>query len=267
MELPLNTNIGLIILAFFTSALSGITAAGGGMLLISAMALFLPVHIVIPIHAVTQLASNFSRAILSPATTAWHIGVPFMLGMLIGMPGAIGVYTIYAAKFSALPLGIFVLMMVWLPPHKIASVLKRKGPGAAKKISSRDKPEVCKSRYTGVGFGLLGFIQIFITLFVGSSAPLNLPFLLQQQLKRDQLVATSAMMMTGVSLAKIAIFVGAGFSFVTYTWLLIGLLCAVFGGSWCGTRVRQYIPEQKFVRLLKLVLTLLALRLVVLALV
>lgn len=257
----MNVESGLIILAFFTSTLSAVTAAGGGMLLISAMALFLPVNIVIPIHAVTQLISNFSRAILSPGAVAWKIIFPFMLGIALGIPGATSTYNVFQTKFSALPLGIFVLLMVWIPPGKIAYLLTR-NEKPNKQGSVTDYPSPSMISLGQLGFGLLGFIQIFITLFVGSSAPLNLPFLIQQHLKRDQLVATSAMMMTGVSLAKISIFLAAGFCFSSFIWLILGLIIAVFVGSWVGTRVRQYIPEQRFAHLLKMVLTLLSLRLI-----
>ncbi|MCA1796887.1 MAG: sulfite exporter TauE/SafE family protein [Geobacteraceae bacterium] len=263
----MSTEIGLIVLSFFTSALSAVTAAGGGMLLISAMALFLPVNVVIPLHAVTQLISNFSRATLSPGATVWHICLPFLLGIALGVPGAISVYSVYQAKFSALPLGVFVLLMVWIPPGKIAQLLKPNSTITVQRTSGTDRLETHRISFRKLGFGFLGFIQIFITLFVGSSAPLNLPFLLQQRLKRDQLVSTSAMMMTGVSLAKIAIFIAAGFCFSTYVWLMLGLVFAVSVGSWVGTRLRQYIPEKKFARLLKLVLTLLALRLVIVSIV
>lgn len=232
------------------------------MLLISAMAMFLPLNVVIPLHAVTQLVSNFSRAALSPGATVWHITLPFMLGIVLGIPGASSVYTIYQMKFSALPLGIFVLLMVWIPPGKIAQQLRPKGAITAERISGTGISESYGISFRMIGYGFLGFIQIFITLFVGSSAPLNLPFLLQQRLKRDQLIATSAMMMTGLSLIKIAIIVAAGFCFSAHIWLMFGLVFAVTCGSWFGTRMRQYIPEQKFTRLLKLVLTLLALRLI-----
>lgn len=258
----MSTEIWLITLAFFTSALSAITAAGGGMLLITAMALLLPVNVVIPLHAVTQLVSNFSRAALSPGATVWHITVPFMLGIVLGIPGATSLYSVSQAKFSALPLGIFVLLMVWLPAGKTAQLLRKNGTITAEKNSGTDRAESRKITFRGLGFGVLGFIQIFITIFVGSSAPLNLPFLLQQKLKRDRLVATSAMMMTGVSLAKIGIFTAAGFCFSTYIWLMVGLVFAVSAGSWLGTRVRQHIPEQNFAHLLKVVLTILALRLI-----
>jgi uncharacterized membrane protein YfcA len=168
----------------------------------------------------------------------------------------------FQAKFSALPLGIFVFLMVWIPPVKLAKLFRKNAKKGCETTPETNRRKFSRVYLRGLGFGFLGFTQMFVTLFVGSSAPLNLPFLLRQQLKRDQLVATSAMMMTGVSLAKIGIFIAAGFSFSAYLGLMVGLVFAVFAGSWGGTRVRQYIPEQKFARLLKIVLSLLALRLI-----
>jgi uncharacterized membrane protein YfcA len=205
--------------------------------------------------------------VLSPEVTAWNIGLPFMLGIILGIPGAASVYSISQVKFSPLPLGMFVLLMVWIPPRKIVQLLRPNGPIITEITPGTDRSEPREISFRGVGFGFLGFLQIFISLFVGSSAPLNLPFLLQQKLKRDQLIATSSMMMTGVSLAKIGIFMAAGFCFSNYIWLLVGLVLAVFSGSWFGTRVRQHIPEHKFARMLKLVLTFISIRLIVISLV
>jgi uncharacterized membrane protein YfcA len=251
----------LIGLAFFTSALTAVTAAGGGMLLISAMTLVMPVYFVIPLHAVTQLASNLSRAALSCHSIVWRVALPFTIGVLLGMPGALEVYSRFEMRFSALPLGIFVLLMVWIPPHRLQWRTYTESDAAQKSHLSW-RTLVGRGAFAG-----LGFIQSFLTLFVGSSAPLNLPFLLQQRLRRDQLVATSAIMMTGVSAIKILIFTAVGFPFSAHAGLLCALVVAVFAGSWSGTRLRQRIPEQSFTRILKILLTLLALRLVLISLI
>ncbi|MDY0211899.1 MAG: sulfite exporter TauE/SafE family protein [Desulfuromonadaceae bacterium] len=259
----------LVLLAFFTSALSAVTAVGGGMLFISVLTLFLPIQVVIPVHAVTQLASNCSRAAFSPASIVWPITIPFVTGVILGIPGALNTYQKYQVQFSALPLGIFVLLMVWLPPQKIWLRLtgnKNKGTVLSSRDSrGADEHGYFKNKLGWLGFGALGFIQTFLTLFVGSSAPVNLPFLLRLQLTRDQLVITSATMMTAVSAIKILIFIAAGFGFAAYSGLISGLVVAMLCGSWAGTRMRHHVPEYAFKRILKLILTVLSLRLVILA--
>lgn len=237
------------------------------MLFISILTLFLPIQMVIPVHAVTQLASNCSRVVFSPAAIVWSITIPFVTGVILGVPGAIGVYQKFQVQFSALPLGIFVLLMVWLPPQKIWALLagnrdKRAGLSSGSGCSAGGH---AKAKLGWIGFGTLGFIQTFLTLFVGSSAPVNLPFLLRLQLTRDQLVITSATMMTAVSMVKILIFVFTGFNFAAYSGLITGLIFAMLGGSWAGTRLRHRVPEHAFKWILKIILTVLSLRLVILA--
>ena len=56
--------IGLVALSLFTSALTAAAGIGGGLVLLSVMASFLPPIVVIPTHGVVQLGSNAGRAVL-----------------------------------------------------------------------------------------------------------------------------------------------------------------------------------------------------------
>ena len=275
------------------------------MMLISTMTFFLPVSVVVPIHAVSQLFSNFSRAFFSYSSMVRSILVPFIVGVVAGVPGALALYQRFEAEFLFLPLGLFILLAVWLfpqysPPtteglwHPFQGTLcaihgrstvavhgdRRPFHGCHKPLlnsysKTTTEPytdainiqQILKQWKNFIGFALLGFIQTYLTLLVGASAPLNLPFLLRQPLTRDELIATAAAMMTGVSMVKIAIFAESGFCFSEYAVLLCCLTAAVFAGSWLGTRVRQHISEAVFTRALKVILTILALRLVIQALI
>ena len=56
-------NDSLLALAnLITSALTGITGVGGGMILIALMPLFVPAVAIVPVHGVTQFVSNGTRA-------------------------------------------------------------------------------------------------------------------------------------------------------------------------------------------------------------
>ena len=59
----------LIVVSYFTSALTAIVGVGGGIFLIGVMASFLSPAIVIPIHATVQLGSNAGRAALMRRST------------------------------------------------------------------------------------------------------------------------------------------------------------------------------------------------------
>ena len=51
------------LLTFFTSTIAGIVGIGGGMMLIAILPAFLPLNALIPVHGLTQMSSNFSRAV------------------------------------------------------------------------------------------------------------------------------------------------------------------------------------------------------------
>ena len=65
---------------------------------------------------------------------------------------------------------------------------------------------------------------------------------------------------------KVAAFVLLGFDFTPYVPLALGMVASVTLGSYLGTRWRGRLPEALFARLLRLLVTALALRMIVQAL-
>ncbi|MGB0217053.1 MAG: hypothetical protein ACPF9E_16595 [Alteromonas oceani] len=63
--LDLYTALGLILLAGFTSFVTGTMGLGGGMLLLVVMASVIPIAALIPVHGLVQLGSNASRAVMT----------------------------------------------------------------------------------------------------------------------------------------------------------------------------------------------------------
>ena len=88
--------IGLVALSLFTSALTAAAGIGGGLVLLSVMASFLPPIIVIPTHGVVQLGSNAGRAVLLRQHIDRGILLPFVLGSVLGI-------VLGAKLFVALP--------------------------------------------------------------------------------------------------------------------------------------------------------------------
>ena len=62
--MSLTLAIALVVAAFGTSILSGVIGMGGGMTLLGAMTLGLPPAWVVPLHAIVQLFSNFTRTLV-----------------------------------------------------------------------------------------------------------------------------------------------------------------------------------------------------------
>ena len=231
----------LVIAAFLSSSLTAVLGLGGGMLLISVMSVFLPPAAIVPVHGVVQLASNASRGAFAPKDIRRDILWPFLAGCLVGALVGSRIVLTVPTELLPLPLGLFILAMTWLPQIRKKLWL----PG----------------RFLG-----LGFVQAFLTLFVGATGPLNMPFLVRAGLSRDQLVVTGAAFMTIVHLVKIVTFGLLGFAFGPYLSLMLLMTVAVISGSYAGTRLRHRFPEQLFLLAFKLLITLLAVRMIIRAL-
>lgn len=211
------------------------------MLLISVMAISMPPAAIVPVHGVAQLASNASRGIFALKDISWQIFWPFLLGCLLGSVVGSNLLIRFPSHFLPIPLGIFILVMTWMPQLKKRFWL----PGR---------------------FFSLGLTQAILTLFVGATGPLNMPFLLREGLSKDQIVVTGSALMTIVHLAKILTFGFLGFAFSNYLPLMAGMVVAVVIGSFVGTKLRAHVPELLFKNIFKFLITFLAIRMIVRAL-
>ena len=110
--------IVLVVLSYFTSALTAVVGVGGGIFLISVMASFLPPAIVIPIHAVVQLGSNGGRAALMRRDIDWRIAMLFAMGAIVGIVVAAKIFVALTTQTLQLLLGLFILVSIWTPKFK-----------------------------------------------------------------------------------------------------------------------------------------------------
>jgi len=228
----------LIIISFFSSMLSASIGAGGGLLLLSILPGFLPVGAIIPVHGMVQLASNISRFLFALKQVDRRVLLPYVLGA--GLGAAIGsrFVVVFPTDYLPVVLGGFILLMAWLPNYQ----LKFRMPG---------------------NLFFLGSFQSFIALFIGSPGPLSLSVLFRKGLSRDQMVATNSALMTTLHLLKILTFGLLGFVFQPYLLLIAGMVLSVTLGSFAGTQLRSKVSENKFKNILKIILTLLAFRMII----
>jgi len=227
----------LVIVAFFTSTLTAVVGLGGGLLLLAVMVMILPPIAVIPVHGMVQLCSNLTRAWFGRSELVTSLLPPFAVGVVSGGVCALPLLQSFPATALPLPLGLFILLLTWLPQ----SPANIKLPGK---------------------FFTLGLVNGFITLFVGATGPLNMPVLLRHGLNSSQAVATMAALMTTVHLVKIAVFGLLGFAFSSYLLLIAGMVVSVTAGSWFGTQIRRQTPGAFLRLVIKILLTVLALRMI-----
>ncbi len=233
----------LILIAFVTSIIAGVFGMGGGIPLITLMPGLVPAAAIIPVHAVTQLASNASRALF-----AWrHIDLslvgPFVAGALLGTVLGGHIYLGLDLRWLPAVIGVVVLVITWVPLPVV------RGAGQWPLV-------------------LLGFYQTGLGMLIGATGPLGAAVLAQrsggQKQSREWLVVNTAVYMSSNHLLRIVAFGFMGFAFADYLLLMLGMIAGVVAGSWVGTRLRQFVPEGNFQLWFKLLLSVLALRMIAL---
>ncbi len=226
----------LSLIAFLTSTFTAIFGVGGGVLLIVLMPGLLPPAAIIPVHAVVQLASNGSRVLFAWRTVEWSIVGRYAGGACLG--AVIGSETVMVLNPEWIPLllGLFILLLTWLPPLPMHRLPYR--------------------------FFSFGAIHTLLATLTGATGPLSSAFLSREGLQRDSLVTTTGAFMGTAHALKILAFILLGFSFSPYLSLMLWMSLAAIVGSWVGTRLRRFLPEISFQRFFKVLLSLLALRLI-----
>ncbi len=180
--MPLGTAAFLIVAAFLTALLSGIFGMAGGLILMGALALVLPVSAAFVTHGVLQLVANGWRAILHRQ----HISWPILLNYAIASAAAGGAVALIAFTPSLsllfLLLGL-VPLLVWLPRHWL-------------QLDAARTPHALIS----------GFLVTGLNLTAGVAGPLLDIFFVRTSLTRHQIVATKAATQVFSHLAKILVY-------------------------------------------------------------
>ncbi len=227
----------LIFSSLFTSALTVAFGLGGGVVMLALLVHFLPLSVVIPIHGFIQLGSNSSRSFLLRHFIDWKIIVYFSIGAVVG--ALIGGQLVVSLPGNILLpiLGVFILYTVWGPKFK----------------------KITANKFT---YAVGGLLVTFATMFVGATGPLVMAFLPRDQLNAQQTSATHGMTMVIQHGLKIIIFSALGFQFFQWLIFLILMLIAGFVGAYFGRSLLKKMPEKIFKVGLNIVLTLLALRMI-----
>lgn len=225
----------LIVVSFFTSFLTAMLGLGGGVVLLAVMVTVYPPSVVIPVHGVIQMGSNFFRMGLMRRFIDKTVFVSFLIGSLLG--AFIGAHFVVALDEQVLKiiLAFFVLYLVWAPTFKIMNVKLK------------------------LGFYIGGFLTTFASLFVGSSGPIGVAFIARKKMAKEIQVGTIATCMFMVHILKTAVFGFIGFAYSEYTLLIILMITTGFAGTYVGRQVLFKLPEHLFQAAYKVVITLLAL--------
>ena len=232
------TDLLLITVSFFTSFITAAIGIGGGTLLLAVMAQVLPAGAIIPIHGVVQAGSNFGRSFLLFAYVHWRLVVVFVLGAFIGAYVGGQIVISLPPNVLKLILGIFILFSVWGPKLK-------------------------QSRLSVLGLGIGGVLTTLLTMFVGATGPFVLSLIRTFGLSPGDTVATNSVCVMVQHVFKIAVFGLLGFNFAPYATLVVAMIAFGFAGTYLGKIILLKSPPKRFDQLLKLVLSVLAVRLII----
>ncbi|BAJ03427.1 sulfite exporter TauE/SafE family protein [Shewanella violacea] len=227
--------VSLFLLTTFTSTVAGICGLGGGLILAVTLPWFIPAAAVIPIHGTTQLASNFTRLGFSFRHIYWPVVGPFVLGSLLGI-ALFGFFLInLSTEFIPLYISIYLLLSLWVKPiERLLGKLEN--------------------------FYLVGAAQTGLGLVVGAPGPLTMNLLMKRLTDKDQIIATAALLMGLSNVSKVVTYAGMGFIFADFLPQILSAILGACLGSLIGTKLRGKIDNQKFMKGLKWILTLLAIQ-------
>lgn len=231
-------NIVLFVAAFFTASISGAFGMVGGAILLSVMAQFYKMDVLIPLHGMIQMISNFSRSMILFPSVIWKVVISFVVGAAVG--GYSGSFFISSIpeSYYKIGLGIFVLWAIF-------------------KSKPRKKIEIPGKWYA------LGWIAAFVSLFTGTIGILIGTSFLNEGFEKKQIVATQSICQFAVHVIKVLVFFSVGFVMGPYLGTFSGMVVMTVLGSYLGTRLLEKIPEKIFFVILKTIIVFLTARLII----
>ncbi len=232
---------GLTLFAAFTAFVGIATGAAGGLVMMVGLATIFPPVISIPLHTVVQLGGNGSRIIFMWKYIMRPVLIPFVLGGILG--GIIGANIFISLPVAVLQglLGLSVLIFLWMP--------------SMNQIGGR--------RHR---FAVVGFFATFLGVFVSATGTLVAPFVASEAPDRRNHVATFSALMAIVHILKLIAFGFLGFALAAYLPLMLSMVTAAVAASYIGSKALDHMKERNFRVIFKTICTILALRLIWIAL-
>lgn len=235
-NLPPYIAVFLLLASAITSMITASLGAGGGVLLLVLMAMWVPPAAIIPVHGMIQLGSNGGRVVLARHHTDWKTIAAFAPGVLVGAGLGAWLLVDLPAHLWQLTIALFVLYLCW-------------------------GPDLPKGAFGPFGVFLASAVTSFVSLFVGATGPLVAAFIKQMHTDRFTTVATFATAMCLQHAPKALVFGVAGFIFREWLVFILGMIAFGFAGTWVGLHMLRTMSNRLFSLAFNILLTVLALRL------
>lgn len=238
--MTLFTAIFIAFSAFFTALLSGIFGMAGGLVLMGALALVLPVSAAFVAHGVLQLVANGWRALLHRRHVRWDI---------VGW---------YAA--ASLVAGLLVSLLASAPSKALLFLLLGLVPGLTWLPQGWLKLDAARPTHAFAS----GLLVTGLNLVAGVAGPLLDIFFVRTELTRHAIVATKAATQVFAHLAKILVYgtplllAGAGAgqdAGLPPLWVFALAIPLSMAGTWCGGLILERMSDVNFKRWTRWIVT------------
>jgi len=221
--------------AFVTAMLSGVFGMAGGLLLMGALALVLPVQAAFVTHGILQLVANGWRAALHRRHVRWDIVGWYALASFIAAILVSLLSLIPSKPLLYLFLGL-VPWLTWIPQRWLNLDAAR--PGQAL---------------------LSGFLVTGLNLLAGVAGPLLDIFFVRTELTRHAIVATKAATQVFAHLAKIVVYgaplAGVAGSGLPPPWVFAVAIPLSMLGTMAGGRILERMTDVNFKRWTRWIVT------------
>jgi uncharacterized membrane protein YfcA len=216
----------VLLTTLVTSTLSGVFGMAGGLILMGALALVLPVSAAFVAHGLIQIVANGGRAVLHRRHVRWDIvGWYALASTVAGLLVAVLSY-VPSKPLLYLLLGL-VPGLVWLPKERVAL-------DAARPVHAF----------------VSGLLVTGLNLLAGVAGPLLDIFFVRTVLTRHQIVATKAATQVFSHLAKVVVYGGpllaAGNTQALPPWLLLAAAPLSVVGTVLGGRILDRMTDKSF---------------------
>lgn len=213
-------------LALSTSFVAGIFGMAGGMILMAALLLFLPVPQAMILHGLTQATSNGWRAAMWNAHIHWRIVGRYAVGLVAASALFLSFHLVPDERVVFIMIGVVPLAGMVLPPN-LALDCQRMG-----------QAEAC------------GFVCTALQLVSGVSGPTLDLFFVRSLMDRRAVVATKAGCQVITHLAKIGYFgtlFGTAWTALGWHIFAIAIVLAILGTT-LSRKVLERMTDQSFRR-------------------
>jgi uncharacterized membrane protein YfcA len=225
----------LLASAFVTATVSGVFGMAGGLMLMGALALVLPVQAAFVTHGILQMVANGWRAVLHRRHLRWDI-----IG-LNALGAAVAAGAVLAISFTPSKMLLYVAMglvpvVLWIPQRWLRLDAARPADAVAS-----------------------GLIITAVNLTAGVAGPLLDVFFVRTALTRHQIVSTKAATQVFSHLAKIVVYgaplIASGGAGMPPAWFFPLAIPLSMLGTVVGGRILERMTDVNFKRWTRLIVT------------